>query len=144
MTPDATIAAIDGAIRDHGTSGDAMRWVPEERRTSRSPDHPGPRPGGAPHAVVIIWTDSGAEIIQGIIPEPGESSIEGALDVRTDAEEIPDYTFRRYVPGNRHIRIELSGQPGPIDLERLTQAVEHLQAARQETATFITRMEDAE
>jgi hypothetical protein len=29
VTTDSTLAAIDGALRDYETSGDAMRWVPE-------------------------------------------------------------------------------------------------------------------
>lgn len=32
MTIDATLAAIDGALEDWGTSGDAMRWQPDPGR----------------------------------------------------------------------------------------------------------------
>lgn len=32
MTVDATLAAIDGALEDWGTSGDAMRWQPDPDR----------------------------------------------------------------------------------------------------------------
>lgn len=64
-------------------------------------------------AAVVLWTDDGIAMSFPVVPANGRDTIEGQIDMETEAEKMDTPTrWQRHTPGEQRIRLELAGGLG--------------------------------